>query len=136
MTLLILDSQILIVAWPYGDTMLGSIRKVPAGNRPHAAPPEFTTDVSLKTIPKGTFVTPSGDWQYTFLCSGCLDRKDVYPGTAGKESFAWALSKDPLREPANRTGRLNHHHAGSGRFTAYMTAARHVAFPQWAKLAA
>jgi hypothetical protein len=116
--------------------MMGSIRKVPEGNRPHSAPPEFSTDISLNVIPKGTFVAPSGNWQYTFVCNGCLDRKDVYPATAAIENLAWALSRDPLREPANRAGRLNHHHAGSGRFTADLAGARREEFAQWAKLAA
>jgi hypothetical protein len=116
--------------------MMGSIRKVLDGQRAHSAPPEFSTNITLNVIPKGTFVAPSGDWQYTFVCNGCLDRKDAYPATADNENLAWALSKDPLKDPANRAGRLNHHHAGSGQFTANLASARHEEYPQWAKLAA
>jgi hypothetical protein len=116
--------------------MMGSIRKVAEGKARHSAPPEFSTNISLKMIAKGTFVAPSGDWQYTFVCNGCLDRKDAYPATAAKEKLAWALSNDPLREPANRAGRLNHHHAGSGSFTADLAGARHEKYAEWAKMAA
>ena len=128
--------QILIVAWPHGNTMMGSIRKVPDGAPGHAAPPELTNNISLAVIPKGTFLAPSGDWQYTFVCSGCLDRKDAYPATGATENLAWALSSEPLREPANRAGPLNHHHGGSGKFTADMAGARHERYPQWAEMAA
>jgi hypothetical protein len=128
--------QILIVAWPHGNTMMGSIRKVPEGKSPHFAPPEFSTNISLNVIPKGTFVAPSGDWQYTFVCNGCLNRTDVYPATAATENLAWALSRDPLLDPANRAGKLNHHHAGSGRFTADLSGARHEEYAEWTKMAA
>jgi hypothetical protein len=114
--------------------MMGSIRKVPEGKPRHYAPSEFSTNISLNAIPKGTFVTSSGDWQYTFVCNGCLDRKDAYPATAAKENLAWAASTEPLEEPANRAGRLNHHHAGSGRFTADLAGARHEKYSQWAKM--
>jgi hypothetical protein len=116
--------------------MMGSIRKVPEGKKPHSSPTEFSANITMSVIPKGTFVAPSGDWQYTFVCSGCLDRKDVYPATAAKENFSWALSKDPIQQPANRAGRLNHHHAGSGLFTMDLAGARHENYNQWAKMAA
>src|ERR1700753_3868783 len=114
--------------------MMGSVRRVPEGKSPHSSPVELSTDVSLNVIPKGTFVTPTGDWQYTFVCNGCLDRKDVYPATAATETFAWALSVEPLSQPANRAGRLNHHHGGSGRFAMNMAGARHDQYPTWAKM--
>lgn len=116
--------------------MMGSIRKVPEGGPSHAAPPEFSTNISLAAIPKGTFVAPSGDWQYTFVCNGCLGRKDAYPATAAKENLAWALSNEPLREPANRAGSLNHHHSGSGKFNVDLSGARHGKYGEWAKMAA
>jgi hypothetical protein len=116
--------------------MIGSIRKVAEGKSRHSAPPEFSTNISLSVIPKGTFVAPSGDWQYTFVCNGCLGRKDAYPATNSKETFAWALSNDLLQEPANRAGRLHHHHAGSGSFTADVLGARHEKYAEWAKMAA
>lgn len=115
--------------------MMASIRKVSEGAPAHSAPPEFSTDISLNVIPKGTFVAPSGDWQYTFVCNGCLDRKDAYPANAAKENLAWALSSEPLSDPANRAGRLNHHHGGSGRFTADLERARDEKYAQWAKMA-
>jgi hypothetical protein len=114
--------------------MMGSLRKVPDGGPRHAAPTEISSNITLTAIPKGTFVAPSGDWQYTFLCKGCLGRKDVYPATADKENLAWAISHEALAEPANRAGMLNHHHAGSGKFTADMAGARHSDYSNWAKM--
>lgn len=117
--------------------MIGSIRKVPDGPRSHAAPPVFDApDISLKVIKKGTFVAPSGDWQMTFLCTGCLDRKDVYPANKPKETLAWALSNDKMAEPANPAGKLHHHHAGDGMFMADMEGARNEKYEEWVKLAA
>jgi hypothetical protein len=113
--------------------MVGSIRKVPDGEPSHSSPYEFSTNISLSVIPKGTFVAPSGDWQYTFVCAGCLGRTDAYPGTAAKETFAWAVSVDKLTEPANKAGRLHHHHGGSGRFTVGMADARQEKYAVWAK---
>lgn len=115
---------------------MGSLRKVPDGGPRHAAPTEISTDISLTPIPKGTFVSPSGDWQYTFVCTGCLGRKDAYPATADKENLAWAISSEPLAEPANKAGLLNHHHSGSGQFSANMGGARHENYAQWAKMTA
>jgi hypothetical protein len=115
--------------------MMGSIRKVAKGARRHAAPPEFSTNISMSVIPQGTFIAPSGDWQYTFLCHGCLARTDMQSvTTSASQNLAWAISREALSDPGNRAGRLNHHHAGSGSFTVDLLSARHEKYSKWAKM--
>jgi len=116
--------------------MVGSLRKVPDGAKSHAAPIPLTKEISLAPIPKGSFVDASGDWQYTFLCKGCLGRKDAYAAAKPKEDLAWALSVEALKEPKNPDGPLNHHHGGSGKFSTDMNAAKSDKYNEWAKMSA
>jgi cellobiose dehydrogenase (acceptor) len=97
-------------------------------------PPEYTTNITLQAIPKGTFVK-DGNWQYTFVCSGCLkEEAKSFKKDSTEAAFGYALSSNAPSQKANKGSPLNYHMAGSGSIKATLTAARSDKFHAWSKL--
>jgi len=122
--------KVLIVAWPNGNEVVGSTRLATRKSNPA----EYTANITLKAIPKGTFVK-DGNWQYTFVCGGCLkDEAKGFKKEATEGKLGFALSATAPRQPANKASALNYHAAGFGAFNAKLSAARSDKFEGWSKV--
>jgi cellobiose dehydrogenase (acceptor) len=122
--------KLLLVAWPAGETAQGSVRLATM----KASPGEYA-GASMVPIPKGTY-SKADSWQYTFLCKGCMNGTVSFDTAAQSASFAWAASTSKVAQPTNKATALTYHMAGSGQYTAAISAARSDKFDSWAAMAA
>ncbi|KAB2571514.1 Glucose-methanol-choline oxidoreductase [Lasiodiplodia theobromae] len=120
----------LIAAWPNGDDIVASARKTNAYSNPAAM-----ADVTLTTIPEGTFVN-STHYSYTFLCKGCVTGDSgAFDVTTTTAVLGWAFSKTAPTTPGSADSVLNYHAAGFGAFGMPIADAESAEFETWAKLA-
>ncbi|KAF3048690.1 hypothetical protein E8E11_006286 [Didymella keratinophila] len=124
----------LIVAWPNDGEVVSSFRKATGYTNPAVAKGNFT----MMPIPDGTYVNDTA-FSYTFLCKNCIS-DDVASGlviydSASTNIVGWAMSDDPLTDPATAGSTLTYHSAGFGAFGLPMSNATSAKYDTWAAMA-
>ncbi|KAM0324678.1 hypothetical protein ACHAQA_008071 [Verticillium albo-atrum] len=121
--------QLLVVAWPEGDSVITSMRKASGYSNPDVV----TGDFSIKTIASSITET---SFIYTFLCEGCLsDSTQSFAPDAATPTLGFALSDTAVTDPSNPASALNYHGTGFGLWGVNAAAARSAEFATWAALA-
>jgi cellobiose dehydrogenase (acceptor) len=97
----------LVVAWPNDGEIVSSVRMATGYTNPAVAKGDFT----LMPIPDGTYVNDTA-FSYTFLCKNCIS-DDVASGlviydSASTNIVGWAMSDDPLTDPATAGSTLTY----------------------------
>ncbi|KAL1643607.1 hypothetical protein SLS61_009152 [Didymella pomorum] len=124
----------LVVAWPNDGEIVSSVRMATGYTNPAVAKGDFT----LMPIPDGTYVNDTA-FSYTFLCKNCIS-DDVASGlviydSASTNIVGWAMSDDPLTDPATAGSTLTYHSAGFGAFGLPMSNATSAKYDTWAAMA-
>ncbi|CAI6322687.1 unnamed protein product [Periconia digitata] len=128
-----MTSGLLVVAWPNGDNVVGSLRKA----TDYASPPVYTGSSTLQTISAGTKVNSTA-FTYTFLCQNCTNIGDL---SFGDESeivpLGWAMSTKAVTTPGSPSSATSSHigSGGQGITAINMADARSDDFEKWAALA-
>lgn len=124
----------LVVAWPNDGEVVSSFRMATGYTNPAVAKGDFT----MNPIPDGTYVNDTA-FSYTFLCKNCIS-DDVAKGLVIYDSSStnivgWAMSDDPLTDPATAGSTLTYHSAGFGAFGLPMSNATSAKYDTWAAMA-
>ncbi|KAF1351525.1 choline dehydrogenase [Lizonia empirigonia] len=129
-----MTGNLLVVAWPNEGEIVSSFRKATGYTNPAVSTGDFT----MSPIPDGTYVNDTA-FSYTFLCKNCIS-DDVATGLVIYDApstnvVGWAMSSDPLTDPATASSTLTYHSAGFGAFGLPMSNATSVDFETWAAMA-
>jgi cellobiose dehydrogenase (acceptor) len=124
----------LVVAWPNDGEVVSSFRMATGYTNPAVAKGDFT----MMPIPDGTYVNDTA-FSYTFLCKNCIS-DDFASGLVIYDSSStnivgWAMSNDPLTDPATAGSTLTYHSAGFGAFGLPMSNATSAKYDTWAAMA-
>lgn len=126
-----MSGHLLVVAWPNGEEIVGSLREAAS----YATPPVYAGDATLSPISAGTFVNSTA-FSYTFLCSGCItgDSKS-FLANATSSIIGWAYSDSAVTTPSDATSVLTYHSAGFGLYGASISASQSADYATWAAMA-
>ncbi|KAF2643620.1 CBD9-like protein [Massarina eburnea CBS 473.64] len=119
--------KLLIVAWPNGQSVLGSFRKTAT----HASPAIATGPFTQSPIANGTYVN-STHWTYTFLCSKCIQPdKTTFLPTDTSPSLGYALNAAAPPQKTNPASSVAKH-TSQGQVVFDLSKARSGRFEEWA----
>ncbi|KAF1957135.1 CBD9-like protein [Byssothecium circinans] len=118
--------KLLIVAWPNGQSVLGSFRKTANYGSPAVATGTFTQS----PIANGTY-TNTTHWTYTFLCRSCvLTDGTTFLPTDTKPSLGYAVNAAAPAQKTNPASTVTKHTA-QGTVVWDLAAARSERFEVW-----
>ncbi|KAF2402308.1 CBD9-like protein [Trichodelitschia bisporula] len=124
--------KLLIVAWPNGGSVVGSLRRATR----KSSPPPYTGAAKLKPIAAGTYANAS-HWSYTFLCEGCLADPAVgFAKDAPAGDLGWAAGARAPADKASANAGLSYHNVGAGSIQANFAQAKATGYDAWAAKAA
>lgn len=129
-----MTGNLLVVAWPNEGEVVSSFRKATGYTNPAVSTGDFT----MSPIPDGTYVNDTA-FSYTFLCKNCISDSVatglVIYDAPSTNVVGWAMSSDPLTDPATASSTLTYHSAGFGAFGLPMSNATSADFETWAAMA-
>ncbi|KAK0630303.1 hypothetical protein B0T17DRAFT_589870 [Bombardia bombarda] len=91
----------LTVAWPNGNKAVVSSRWASG----HTAPTTYS-QATYKTLSSSKNAT---HWTIEVVCSGCSKWSGGQLSTSGLNTFAFAVSKTPVSQPASSSSAINYH---------------------------
>lgn len=123
----------MVVAWPNGDEVVGSLRLATGYSNPGV----YSGAATLETISSGTsFDAATSTYTYTFLCKGCLQGdSSTFATDATTANPGWARSSTAVTTPADASSGISFHDVGFGLFAVDLAAAQSDSFEDWAALA-
>ncbi|TVY68649.1 Cellobiose dehydrogenase [Lachnellula suecica] len=125
-----MTNELLIAAWPNGNSVLASFRETPK----YGSPPVVTGTYSMIPIANGTYVN-STHYTYTFLCRGCiLADGTTFTATSANAVLGYAYSTKAPTTKANVTTAFSKHDT-QGNFGFDLTATKTASYDVWAQYA-
>ncbi|KIY52485.1 CBD9-like protein [Fistulina hepatica ATCC 64428] len=125
-----MTDSLMIVAWPYGDEVMHSVRELI-----QYGAPVYNGSVSLSEIPAGTFIN-STHLSLTFLCSGCITNSSLsFSADDATAVMGYAVSDIEVEDPSDPATELTYHDEGAGGFDMDIEGAKSSEYDTWAAMA-